>query len=306
MMTETLTIIGLLALPAWFVWLFFKGIRRGYSTKETRKPSTSIVGATPVKRPYILNAGPAPGLIDMPEATTRLLTYQDERHAATARQRLWIQYEDRACNTTERNIEIYHPEDDEYVFAWCCSKLEPRTFARRSICCWRLLPERFEFDPIIEQYWREEGTRDMSEKMPWRRWIDNQPEAIAQRYQHSEGLSLTYRLSTGQTQTSRMSDASPKGPRWWELRDEALLQYSKISGSTAADYQPVMQLIEQSIAAGASVSAQARLYRVLGEIHHSCGNNQQAIEHWERAIKLDPSIGIKKLLARLKADTIAP
>lgn len=67
-----------------------------------------------------------------------------------------------------------------------------------------------------------------------------------------------------------------------------------------------MQLIEQSIAAGASVPAQARLYRVLGEIHHSCGNNQQAIAHWERAIKLDPSIGIKKLLARLKADTIAP
>ena len=166
--------------------------------------------------------------------------------------------------------------------------------------------EQFEFDPIVEQYWREEGTRDMSEKLPWRRWIENQPKAIAERYQHSEGLTLTYSLSTGHTQTSPVPAAPPEGPRWWELRDEALLQYSKVSSSMIADYQPILQLIQRAIAAGASASAQARLYRVLGEIHHSCGNNQQAIAHWERAIKLDPSIGIKKLLARLKADTIAP
>lgn len=243
----------------------------------------------------------------MPVPTTRLLSYQEERHAATVRQRLWIQYADRAGNTTERTIEIYHPEDDEYVFAWCCSKVEPRAFARRSIRSWRLLPERFEFDPVIEQYWRGEGTRDLSEKMPWRCWIDHQPEAIAERYQNSKGLSLTYSLSTGHTQTSRVPDAPPpEGPRWWELRDMALLRYSKISSTTTADYQPVMELIEQAIAAGASVSAQARLYRVLGEIHHSCGNNQQAVAHWERAIKLDPGIGIKKLLTRLKTDTSAP
>ena len=202
-------------------------------------------------------------------------------------------------------LELKHPKDDEYVFAWCCSKLEPRTFARRSIRSWRLLPQRFEFYPVIERYWREEGTREMSERLPWRRWIEHQSEAIAERYHHSEGLSLTYSLSTGQTKTSRVSLAPPDGPRWWELRDEALLQYSTISSNTIADYQPSMQLIERAIAAGASVSAQARLYRVLGEIHHSCRNNQQAIEHWERAIKLDPGIGIKKLLGRLKEDTIA-
>lgn len=303
MTNDVIALLTLFALVAVFVWA-----RSGRRPSEKRHFPyvTPESDRSTAKQPYVLHATPARDLVVMPDATTRLLTYQDERSAAMARQRLWIQYEDRAGNTTERHIEIYHPEDDEYVFAWCCSKMEPRTFARRSIRSWRLLPEQFEFDPIVEQYWREEGTRDMSEKLPWRRWIENQPKAIAERYQHSEGLTLTYSLSTGHTQTSPVPAAPPEGPRWWELRDEALLQYSKVSSSMIADYQPILQLIQRAIAAGASASAQARLYRVLGEIHHSCGNNQQAIAHWERAIKLDPSIGIKKLLARLKADTIAP
>ena len=300
MRTDAIALIILFTLVGIFIWARSRRRRPVEPHVPYVMPESH---SSTVKRLYTLHATLATDLIVMPEPTSRLLTYQDERNAALAHQRLWIQYEDRAGNTSERKIEIYHPEDDEYVFAWCCSKLEPRTFARRSIRNWRLLPEQFEFDPIVEQYWREEGTRDMSEKLPWSRWIENQPAAIAERYQHAEGLSLTYSLSTGHTQASRVPDTPPQGPRWWELRDEALLQYSRINSNTLADYQPIIQLIEQAVVAGASVSAQARLYRVLGEIHHSCGNNQQTIEHWERAIKLDPGIGIKKLLTRLKAET---
>lgn len=238
----------------------------------------------------------------MPESTDRLFSYKDERQASKARQRLWMRYQDRSGHVTERTVEIYHPEDDEYLFAWCCSKLEPRTFARRSIRSWRLLPERFEFDPIIEQYWREEGTRDQNDKLPWLRWIQHQSEDIAARYDHSEGLTLTYCLATGKTTSNQERASLPEGPRWWELRDEALLKYCRINSVTLSDYNEVRQLIEKSITGGASVSAQARLWRVIGEIHHHCGNNQHAIEHLERAIKLDPSIGVKKLLARLKAE----
>lgn len=131
-MPDTITIIGLLALSTWLAWRFFKGARRGYSTPDSRASVRPDGGARPARHSYVPHAPPTPGLIDMPVPTTRLLSYQEERHAATARQRLWIQYEDRAGDTTERTIEIYHPEDDEYVFAWCCSKVEPRTFARRS------------------------------------------------------------------------------------------------------------------------------------------------------------------------------
>ena len=176
-MTEQIIVIGLLA---WVLWQLFKVLRKGdakQDDEELSRPRTAHE-----KKKYILRAGPAPDLIDMPEPSTRLLTYRVERHAATARQRLWIQYEDRAGNTTERTIHIYHPIDDEYVFSWCCSKLEPRTFARRSIRKWQLLPERFEFDLVVDQYWEEEGTRDMSEKIPWQRWLDSQPDHISERY----------------------------------------------------------------------------------------------------------------------------
>ena len=118
----------------------------------------------------------------MPEATTRLFTYEDERNAAESRQRLWMRYEDRQGHVTERTVEIYQPEDDEVIFAWCCLARAPRTFARRSIQSWRLMPDSFVFDPVIDQYWEEEGTRDMGERMPWRRWLEDQPEHIAGRY----------------------------------------------------------------------------------------------------------------------------
>lgn len=291
----TLGSLILAALFVWFVWVIARNIA-GRRASDGTKPSR------PTKKTYELNAAPRT-LIEMPDATTRLFTYEDESRAAWARQRLWIRYEDRAGNTTERKVEIYHPEDDEYIFAWCCSKLEPRTFARRSLHSWRLLPERFEFDPIVEQYWREEGTRDQSEKLPWRRWLDTQPDAVAEHYQYSEGLTLTHVLSTGLSHTNERISPQPEGPRWWEMRDEALLKYSHICSDSLADYQPVIQLMERAIAAGASVSAQARLYRVLGEIFHHCGDTLKAIQHLERAIKLDPGIGIKKLLARLKEET---
>ncbi|HSL03725.1 MAG TPA: WYL domain-containing protein [Nitrospiraceae bacterium] len=174
-MTEALAIIGLLALPAWLAWLFFKGAIRGYAAKQIANPE-------PTKRPYILKSGTLPALIEMPNLTDRLFTYKDERQAANARQRLWMRYQDRSGHVTERTVEIYHPENDEVVFAWCCLARAPRTFARRSIQSWQLLPERFEFDPVVAQYWEEEGTRDMSEKLPWRRWLSDQPSHISQRY----------------------------------------------------------------------------------------------------------------------------
>lgn len=181
-MAETLAIIGLLALPAWFAWIFFKGARRGYSSTAHQQPPQQPIVAKPDKRPYFLKSGSVPNLVDMPESTDRLFSYKDERQASKARQRLWMRYQDRSGHVTERKVEIYHPENDEVVFAGCCLARAPRTFARRSIQSWQLLPERFEFDPVVDQYWEEEGTRDMSEKLPWRRWLLDQPSHISQRY----------------------------------------------------------------------------------------------------------------------------
>lgn len=118
----------------------------------------------------------------MEEPTSRLLTYKDERHAFKARQPLWIRYQDKAGAITERVVEIYNPEDDEVLFTWCRMKQEPRTFARRNIQSWRLLPERFEYDPIVARFWKEEGTLGAGEGIPWRRWLRDQPDEIVSRY----------------------------------------------------------------------------------------------------------------------------
>ena len=66
------------------------------------------------------------------------------------------------------------PQEDEYVFAWCCLKEEPRTFNRNNIQAWQLLPERFRPDPLVDRYWREEGMRKMGDKIPWHRWKEMQ------------------------------------------------------------------------------------------------------------------------------------
>jgi hypothetical protein len=68
------------------------------------------------------------------------------------------------------------------IYTWCRKKRAPRTFVRRNIRQWRLLPERFDFDPIVAKYWDEEGIRERLEKNPWRRWLLRQPKEIADRY----------------------------------------------------------------------------------------------------------------------------
>lgn len=269
--------------------------RRGSKGKElTRSP---VPEATPRKL-YTLKASSP---LQETSISEKDFSYEDEYRAATTRQRVWIQYEDNSGNVTERKIEIYHPEDDNFVFAWCCSRREPRTFNRRRILAWKLLSEHFEHDPIVERYWREEGTRDLRDKMPWRRWIDGLSPELTARYRrlHEQGSSSDL-SSAYSPQDTTPTVSSVEGPRWWELRDKALISYSRINSSSLADYDEVIRLATSAINGGASASAQARLYRVLGEIYEHCGQIKDAIENLDRAIKLDPGVGVKKLLARLK------
>lgn len=297
---------GLIALVFGFLaYPLFKGIWRTYSQDDRRSTGGSQPSPpVPSRKTYVLKS-PAP--TPMEKTSKGDFSYEDEYRAATARQRVWIQYEDRGGNITERKIEIYHPEDDDYVFAWCCSRQEPRTFSRWKILAWRLLPEHFEFDPIVERYWREEGTRGQDEKVPWRRWITGLGSEVAVKYGNMRQRDSSDE-SEGTTQTSRLQSdtrnraSSVEGSSWWDLQNKALLAYSKVTSSSIADYQEVIRLATASINGGASVYAQARLNRVLGEIYQHCGQTKEAIDHLERAIRLDPGIGVKKLLARLKAE----
>lgn len=181
---DTILIIVGLAL-AYALWPFFRGIVRGFTSStavDIRKewnatpdppPRTVTSPPTgPTKRAYVLKADQADTTATT-TPTTRLFTYADERAAFAAHQPVWIRYEDANGNITERVVEIYHPQDDEYLFTWCRLKREPRTFSRHNIRRWQLLAETFQPDPLVAQYWAEEGTRAMGDKIPWHRWIEH-------------------------------------------------------------------------------------------------------------------------------------
>lgn len=166
-MTPDLWMVAFLGL---LLWAFF---RLGRQRPTPGRPSST-------RKSYVLK-DEAPGLVPMPEPTDRLFTYQDERRAYKARQRLWLQYKDKTGHVTERTVEIYHPQNDEMLFTWCCLKKEPRTFYRRNIQRWRLLPEHFDFDPVVARYWKEEGTLDQQDRIPWHRWLTKHDDQSARR-----------------------------------------------------------------------------------------------------------------------------
>ncbi|MGC4098759.1 MAG: hypothetical protein QM706_16725 [Nitrospira sp.] len=151
-------IVCLIVLTGWSVWIGFPPLSRWH---KKDKPAQ---------------------LDSMPEPHNRLLTAHDEHQAFKAGQPIWIRYEDTAGRVTERVIEIYRPGDGEVLYTWCRRKQAPRTFVRRNIRSWRLLPERFDFDPHVAQYWDEERIRERFAKNPWRHWLKRQPKEIANRY----------------------------------------------------------------------------------------------------------------------------
>ena len=169
-------ILCLMVLIGWSAWIAFR--RSPRHSKANQIPPHTDRDSEPI---FDLKANPAE-FDNMPEPHSRLFTADDEHQAFRAGQPVWIQYEDKSGAITERIIEIYRPRDDEVIYTWCRRKQAPRTFVRRNIHQWRLLPEHFDFDPIVARYWDEEGIRERLEKNPWRRWLQRQPKEIADRY----------------------------------------------------------------------------------------------------------------------------
>jgi hypothetical protein len=169
-------ILSLIVLIGWSVWIAFR--RTSRKRKVSRDRITPSAHRENTHAPKVAPAEP----ITIPDPDCGLFTSEDEHQAFRAGQPVWIRYEDTAGNVTERVVEIYRPGDEEVIFTWCRRKRAPRTFVRRNIHQWRLLPERFDFDPIVAKYWDEEGIRERLEKNPWRRWLRRQPKEIANRY----------------------------------------------------------------------------------------------------------------------------
>ncbi|UVT17219.1 MAG: hypothetical protein H8K04_06645 [Nitrospira sp.] len=171
-----LLVLCLIVVMGWSVWM---GFRR--SSRQHKDGAGPHHHDTVTQQSATLS-GETAALDNTPDPHSRVFTAEDERHAFEAGQPIWIRYEDKSGVVTERVVEIYRPSEDEVIYTWCRRKRAPRTFVRRKISHWRLLPERFDFDPIVAQYWNEEWLRERFEKNPWRRWLRRQPKEIADRY----------------------------------------------------------------------------------------------------------------------------
>ena len=76
--------------------------------------------------------------------------------------------------------------------------------------------------------------------------------------------------------------------------------------STNADlslYDEVIDLLKRALDKGVSENTQARIHRNIGEIYYKRGQNSKAIEHFEIAVSLNPKVGVKRLLDKLKMES---
>jgi len=65
-------------------------------------------------------------------------------------------------------------------------------------------------------------------------------------------------------------------------------------------YDDVIGLLKQALDKGVSENTQAHIHRNIGGIYHKRGANSEAINHFETAMRLNPKVGVKKLLEKLK------
>lgn len=69
-------------------------------------------------------------------------------------------------------------------------------------------------------------------------------------------------------------------------------------------YDEVIDLLKRGIEKDVPGDWKALIHRKIGEIYCKCGENSKAIEHFEIAVKLNPGVGVKKLLKRMKTKNI--
>jgi len=68
-------------------------------------------------------------------------------------------------------------------------------------------------------------------------------------------------------------------------------------------YDEVIDLLKRALDKGVSENTQARIHRNIGEIYYKRGQNSKAIEHFEIAVSLNPKVGVKRLLDKLKMES---
>lgn len=81
---------------------------------------------------------------------------------------------------------------------------------------------------------------------------------------------------------------------------EARLKKLESSGAGLEQYDEALSMLEAALASPTSPYYQAMVHRRIGEIQHKFGRDEDAIQHLEAAMRLNPKVGVKRLLDRLR------
>jgi curved DNA-binding protein CbpA len=87
----------------------------------------------------------------------------------------------------------------------------------------------------------------------------------------------------------------------FQLLEFAADALRNISGSDLAAFSEVIHFYELAFARNHSEYTQAIIHKYLGEIYYSCKSLDNAIFHFQKALRLRPKIGLKKLLAAIES-----
>ncbi|HWR26239.1 MAG TPA: tetratricopeptide repeat protein [Methanosarcina sp.] len=77
----------------------------------------------------------------------------------------------------------------------------------------------------------------------------------------------------------------------------------KVELSTNADpkeYSSLVNPLKKGLKRFSDKDSRSKIHRVLGEIFQLQGNNAEAVKHFETALKLNPRVGVKRTLEKLK------
>jgi hypothetical protein len=66
------------------------------------------------------------------------------------------------------------------------------------------------------------------------------------------------------------------------------------------EYDALITPLEKGLKRFSDKNTKSKIHRVLGEILHLQGNDTKAIKHFETALKLNPRVGVKRTLEKLK------
>jgi tetratricopeptide (TPR) repeat protein len=90
----------------------------------------------------------------------------------------------------------------------------------------------------------------------------------------------------------------------YELFEIALEKYEELKSQKAEmpSYNEFISLMKKALDKGVSEYYQAMIHRELGEAYHKLGMLAETIHHFEKAISINPKIGVKKVLKSLKEE----